>query len=189
MKCSWTSVILLINISILFLQPCQSTFGTIQQSLASLLTGNGLSGNNGQSATGGLLSGRLQQLSQQQQQQNIPNGIPMSIQSSGRITGQQLQTGLQQQIGLQQTGLQQQTGLTINGAPVTFGTNVGTSFSGNLQSSNGATFNSPNRQSMSARILDGLVSLFKIRQVLRPKQGEEVTFFDNLLLQVRLTLI
>lgn len=165
MKCSWTSVILLINISILFLQPCQSTFGTIQQSLASLLTGNGLSGNNGQSATGGFLSGRLQQLSQQQQQQNIPNGIPMSIQSSGRITGQQLQTGLQQQIGLQQTGLQQQTGLTINGAPVTFGTNIGTSFSGNLQSSNGATsaaatFNSPNRQSMSARILDGLVSLF-----------------------------
>lgn len=170
----------------MFPKPCQSTFGTIQQSLASLLTGNGLLSNNGQSATGGLFGRLSQQPNQQfnnQQQLNVPNGIPMTIQTSGRITGQQLQTGLQQQTNFQQTGLQQQSGLTINGAPATFGTNIGTSFSGNLQSngatSAAATFNSPNRQSMSARILDGLVSfsLPQIDSLCRNAEKILITYF------------
>ena len=149
MKCSWTTVTLIIvAIGVQFLKPCSTTFGTIQQSLASLLTGNA---NNNQQNSGGLFSGRLQQQNQfNQQQQNIPNGIAMTTQSvGGRLNGQQLQFGQQQR----------QTGLTINGAPATFGTNIG-SFSANLQSNSNAaaTFNSPNRQSMSARILDGLVS-------------------------------
>ena len=78
-----------------------------------------------------------------------------------------------------QTGsqLNQPGSLTINGVPATFGTNIGTSAVGgsigtniganirsnNLINANGAaaTFNLANRQPMSARILDGLVSIIQ----------------------------
>lgn len=143
MKCTIRLVLIITWFE--FLSPCLGTFGTLSQSLASLLTGNGV-------------NGRLQQSQQQIQPQSQSNGVLMTTQ-----TGSQLN---------------QPGSLTINGVPATFGTNIGTSAVGgsigtniganirsnNLINANGATaatFNLANRQPMSARILDGLVSIIQ----------------------------